>query len=188
MAVEICASRSSDDVAGVISAAFGDRGDSVAALWREIEASGRVLGSLVAVDAERVVGHVGLSPAWVDARRALVDVWVLSPLSVHPDEQGAGIGADLVTAAVEAARVGGAPLLFLEGSPAFYGPHGFRRAGELGFEPASRRTPEAGFQVIRFDLAEDWMTGRLIYPDVWWRHEAAGLRDPELAEIEELLG
>ena len=31
------------------------------------------------------------------------------------------------------------------------------------------------------------MTGRLVYPDVWWRHDAAGLRDPRLAEIEELL-
>jgi putative acetyltransferase len=41
--------------------------------------------------------------------------------------------------------------------------------------------------VVRFEWAEDWMAGRLIYPDVWWRHDAAGLRDPELAEIEEQL-
>jgi putative acetyltransferase len=175
------------DVGPVITAAFGDRGDSVAALWREIEDSGQVLGSLVAVDAGQVVGHVGLSPAWVDARRALVDVWVLSPLSVDPDEQGAGIGTALVRAAVEAARAGGASLLFLEGSPVYYGARGFRRASELGFEPASRRTPDVAFQVVRFEWAEDWMAGRLIYPDVWWRHDAAGLRDPELAEIEEQL-
>ena len=31
------------------------------------------------------------------------------------------------------------------------------------------------------------MTGRFVYPDVWWRHEAAGLRDPDLAELERLL-
>jgi putative acetyltransferase len=188
LAAEVRATSDSDDVGPVIRAAFDDdHGDSVAALWREIEDSGRVLGSLVAVEAGRVVGHVGLSPAWVDARRALVDVWLLSPLSVHPDEQGAGIGTALVIAAVEAARAGGAPLLFLEGSPGYYGARGFRRASELGFEPASRRTPDAAFQVVRFDPAEDWMTGRLIYPDVWWRHDAAGLRDPRLSEIEELL-
>ena len=29
------------------------------------------------------------------------------------------------------------------------------------------------------------MTGQLIYPDVWWEHGAAGLRDPRLAELEE---
>jgi putative acetyltransferase len=187
LAAEVRAALDSDDVGAVISAAFGDRGDDVAALWRDIEESGRVRASLVAVDGGRVVGHVGLSPAWVDARRALVDVWVLSPLSVHPDEQGAGIGTTLVAAAVEATRAGGAPMLFLEGSPAYYGPRGFRRASDLGFEPPSRRTPDVAFQVVRFDPAEDWMRGRLIYPDVWWRHDAAGLRDPELAEIEELL-
>ncbi len=32
------------------------------------------------------------------------------------------------------------------------------------------------------------MTGRLVYPDVWWRHDSAGLRDPELAEVEAALG
>jgi putative acetyltransferase len=29
------------------------------------------------------------------------------------------------------------------------------------------------------------MTGRVVYPDVWWRRDAAGLRDPLLAELEE---
>jgi putative acetyltransferase len=187
LAAEVRAAREADDVAPVITAAFGDEGAAVAALWREIEESGRVLGSLVAVDSGRIVGHVGLSPAWVDARRAVVDVWVLSPLSVHPDHQGAGIGTHLVATAVTAARAGGAPLLFLEGSPDFYGARGFRRGSDLGFEPATRRTPDVAFQVARFDTAEEWMSGRLIYPDVWWRHDKAGLRDPELAEIEELL-
>jgi len=29
------------------------------------------------------------------------------------------------------------------------------------------------------------MTGRVVYPDVWRRRDFAGLRDPELAELEE---
>lgn len=32
------------------------------------------------------------------------------------------------------------------------------------------------------------MTGRLIYRDVWWEHDCAGLRDPVLAEVERALG
>ena len=28
------------------------------------------------------------------------------------------------------------------------------------------------------------LTGRLVYPDVWWRLDLVGLRDPDLAEIE----
>lgn len=77
-----------------------------------------------------------------------------------------------------------APLLFLEGDPGYYGPRGFERAGLHGFVPASVRTPDAAFQVVRFDSHQDWMTGQLIYRDLWWRHDAAGLRDPLLAEIE----
>ena len=37
-----------------------------------------------------------------------------------------------------------------------------------------------------FDSYADWMTGRLVYPDVWWRHDSAGLRDPDLARLEDL--
>ena len=179
--------RTGDDVLPVIEAAFGDDGAGVAALWRELEESGRVLASLVAEQDGEVVGHVGLTGAWVDARQALVDVWLLSPLSVRPDRQHRGTGTALVAAAVETAREAGAPLLFLEGAPGFYGDRGFERASAHGFAPATDRTPDPAFQVVRFDAAESWMTGRLVYPDVWWRHDAAGLRDPVLAEMEEKL-
>ena len=185
MAEEVRAARTGDVVGGVIRAAFGDAGETVAASWAEIEASGEVLASLVVERDGDLVGHVGLSPAWVDARRALVDVWLLSPLSVRPGHQGRGIGTTLVAAAIAAAREGGAPLLFLEGDPGYYGPRGFRPARDLGFLPPTDRVPGPAFQVVRFDAAQDWMTGRVVYPDVWWRHDLAGLRDPELARIEE---
>ena len=177
-----------DAVLGVVRAAFGDEGDEVAAIWSELGPSGLVRASLVAEVEGEVVGHVGLSHAWVDARRALVDVLVLSPLSVLPAHQGRGAGTALVAAAVARARELGTPALFLEGSPAYYGPRGFAHASALGFAPASVRTPDRAFQVVLTDAHEEWMTGRLVYPDVWWRHDGAGLRDPVLAELEELLG
>ena len=192
MDVAIRPAAGADDRAidAVIRAAFGaadpEEGDKVADLWAEVRVGGLVLAELVSVVGDEVVGHVGVSHCWLDARRELVDVAMLSPLSTLPDHQGAGIGTALVTAAVEAARASGRPALFLEGSPAFYGSRGFERAGSYGLEPPSRRTPEAAFQVVRFDAYADWMTGRLVYPDVWWRHDAAGLRDPDLAFLEDL--
>ena len=180
-------SRPGDDVGSVILDAFGDEGPRNTALWAELEESDLLRGSLVAeVDGE-VVGHVGLSHAWVDARRRLVDVWLLSPLGVVRARQGTGNGTRLLAAAVDGARASGTPLLFLEGDPGYYGARGFERADRLGFAPASARTPAPAFQVVRFDAHEEWMTGQLIYRDIWWRHDAAGLRDPTLAEIEELL-
>ena len=177
------------DVRRVVAAAFGDgRGDhgtEVADLWDDVVASGHARASLVAVQDGEVVGHVGVSHSWLDARRELVDVLVLSPLSVLPDRQRGGVGSALVAAAVEAGRRLGTPALFLEGSPTYYGARGFRPGRELGFLPASERTPGPAFQVVVYDGHEVWMTGRLVYRDVWWRHDAAGLRDPRLSDLEQ---
>lgn len=175
-------------VLDVLREAFGAEGSHVAAIWAALVEEDLVRVSLVAERDGQVVGHVGLSPAWVDARRALVDVLVLSPLSVLPARQGGGVGTALVTASLARARDLGAVAVFLEGSPAYYGARGFERASARGFGPASVRTPDRAFQVALLDGWDDWMTGRLVYPDLWWRHDAAGLRDPDLAELEELLG
>ena len=172
-----------DDVLRVIAAAFGEGGDRVAQIWGGLGHHRRP--ALVVEQGGHVVGHVGLSRAWVDARPALVEVWVLSPLSVAPDRQREGIGTTLVVAAVESARRSGVPALFLEGSPFYYGARGFERGDRHGFLPAAlERTPRAAFQCVLFEGHEPWMTGQLVYPDIWWRHDAAGLRDPRLAEAE----
>jgi putative acetyltransferase len=175
----------------VVTAAFGAEDPAHGV---EVAQSRERLGhhkrtGLVAEDRGVVVGHVGLSQAWVDARRELVEVWVLSPLSVEPERQGVGIGTLLVAAALDTARHGGAPALFLEGSPTYYGARGFEQADRHGFLPAAlERTPRPAFQVALFAGHEPWMTGQLIYPSVWWEHGAAGLRDPRLAQLEERLG
>lgn len=172
----------------VVRAAFGTEGEQVATLWPDLLAGDVVRASLVAEHEGAVVGHVGLSHAWVDARRALVEVLLLSPLSVLPSRQGEGIGTALVAAALERARALGAVAVLLEGSPRYYGPRGFERGSARGLAPASVRTPDGAFQVALLDGWEPWMTGRVVYPDVWWRHDAAGLRDPDLASLEDLLG
>ena len=89
----------------MVGAAFGsEEGPTVVELVGALDASGRTELSLVAEIGGAVAGHVQLSHGWVDARRALVDVLVLSPLSVDPAHQGQGIGGLLVAAAVESAR------------------------------------------------------------------------------------
>ena len=181
----------SASVLSVIEQAFDGgapgSGSGVAALWSDVRAGEHLLGELVAVVEDEVVGHVGLSHCWIDARRALVDACVLSPLSTLPAHQGRGLGTALLTAAVEAARDVGRPALFLEGSPAFYGARGFVPGADHGFEAPSRRVPAPAFQVVPFAV-EEWMAGRVVYPEVWWRHDATGLRDPDLGEVEQMLG
>jgi putative acetyltransferase len=134
--------------------------------------------SLVATVDDQVVGHVLLSASRLDTPRRLVDVLVLSPLGVRPEHQRHGIGTALVERALTAAEAIGAPLLFLEGSPLYYGPRGFRAAGPLGFRKPSLRIPDAGFQVARLGGYEPWMTGTLVYSEPFWAHDCVGLREP----------
>jgi putative acetyltransferase len=181
-----------DAVLWVVRAAFGaDRsahGTQVADLWADVRAGDHLLAERIAVVAGEVVGHVGVSHCWIDARRELVDACMLSPLSTSPAHQRAGIGSALVAAAIDAARGIDRPMLFLEGSPTFYGSRGFEPASAYGFEPPTRRVPAPAFQVVVLAEQPDWMTGRVVYPDVWWRHDSTGLRDPDLAEVEAALG
>jgi putative acetyltransferase len=172
-------------VRDLVTAAFGSRGRTVADLVDDLR-SGDGRGELVAELDGRVTGHVLLSRSWVDARAALVDVLVLSPLSVAPAHQGMGVGTALVDAAIAEARRLEAPALFLEGSPDYYGNRGFEPAMSRGFARPSTRIPEPGFQVAVLDRHEPWMSGALVYCEPFWAHDCVGLRDPELERIEHL--
>ncbi|RYC05232.1 GNAT family N-acetyltransferase [Nocardioides zhouii] len=187
-------SASAADTAGidaVIRAAFGAadpaHGDQVGDLWSDVRAGEHLLAERVAVVEGEVVGHVGISHCWIDARRELVAACMLSPLSTSPAHQERGIGTALVAAAIHAARGLGRPALFLEGSPSFYSARCFEPAATYGIEAPTTRVPPPAFQVVPFAL-EEWMTGRVVYPEVWWRHDSTGLRDPDLADVEAALG
>lgn len=92
-----------------------------------------------------------------------------------------------MAAAVEAAGGLGAPALFLEGSPDYYGARGFDRASTHGFERPSTRIPDPAFQVRLLAAQEPWMTGRLVYAEPFWALDCVGLRDPDLAAVEAAL-
>ncbi|MGN6574816.1 MAG: GNAT family N-acetyltransferase [Nocardioides sp.] len=164
-----------DAVHEVVRAAFG--GDQVPDLLDDLRRSVAWLDlSWVAERAGEVVGHVSLTRAWVDDPEAVVEVLVLSPLSVRPDVQGRGIGTALVRAALAAADRRTEPVVFLEGDPRYYSMLGFVEAGPLGFARPSPRIPERAFQAWLTPAHRPGMSGALVYPDVFWRHDAVGLR------------
>jgi putative acetyltransferase len=175
-------------IEAVVEAAFGGQGTAVNDVMARLRGVEDMAVELVAVADDDVVGCVALSRAWLDARERLVDVLVLSPLAVSPDHQRRGVGTRLLAAVPEAAERLGAPLVFLEGAPGFYSARGWSAATDHGLERPSRRIPEPACQVILLSTHEPWMTGRLVYPDVWWRLDLVGLRDPDLAEVEAASG
>ncbi|MFF9909149.1 GNAT family N-acetyltransferase [Streptomyces sp. NPDC013457] len=167
------------DVRELHARAFGD-GERVPGLVEALRAAEAAWApmSFVAVVDDQVVGHVLLSATRLDAPRRIVDVLSLSPLGVVPEFQGQGIGTRLVAHALEAADSQGVPLVFLEGSPSYYGARGFEAAGALGFRSPSLRIPEAAFQVARLSSHEPWMTGTFVYSEAFWAFDCVGLREP----------
>jgi putative acetyltransferase len=168
-------------VRDVHARAFGD-GERVPALVDALRAAPASLAplSLVATVGERVVGHVLLSACRLDALPRLVDVMSLSPLGVLPEFQRQGIGTRLVAGALAGADSRGIPLVFLEGSPHYYGKRGFAEAEKLGFRPPTLRYPPGAFQVARLSSYEEWMTGTFVYSDVFWARDCVGLRGRRL--------
>jgi putative acetyltransferase len=168
-----------DSVAEAHVEAFGDDGAGIAALVADLRvlASGGQGTSLVAEHEGLVVGHVMFTPALLDAPARLVHVQVLSPVGVRPEMQRQGIAAGLIRHGLRLLDARGVPAVFLEGDPSYYSRLGFRPGEPLGFRKPSLRIPDAAFQVLLLSSYEAWMTGTLVYPEVFWRHDAVGLRD-----------
>jgi putative acetyltransferase len=172
-------------VLDVIGRAFVDEPE-VPGLWSALALRPGTVGCVAVIDGA-VVGHVGLSWGWVDAPERLVDVVVLSPLSVAPPHQRHGIGRRLVERAIRTARELGSPALFLEGDPGYYGRLGFVDATTRGFTAPSVRIPSPAFQCVLLPAYDASVTGSLVYPDTFWAHDAVGLRGERLAEVRRAL-
>ena len=163
----------------VIGRAFGVHPE-VVALEEALALRSDSTGYVALVD-DRLVGHVRLTRGWIDAEARLVEVLVLSPLSVAPEWHSRGIGRALVAHAVAEAKRAGVPAVFLEGDPAYYVRLGWRPAAELGVTPPSARIPKTAFQAVPLPAWEPWMRGALVYADTFWAFDCVGLRGERLA-------
>lgn len=183
----IRAARPADHVAtgALLRSAFGKpHGRDVIEMVTALDRFGATRASLVATFEDNVIGHVQLSRGWIDARRELVEVLVLSPLSVLPEHHNCGVGSRLLTAALREAERQRSPAVFLEGDWRYYRSRGFTAAAEHGFVRPSDRITEPAFQVSVLPSHQTWMSGRLIYPEAFWSTDTVGLRDPQLSEVE----
>ncbi|WP_128891256.1 GNAT family N-acetyltransferase [Erythrobacter sp. HKB08] len=93
-----------------------------------LRADGDLALSLVAEDAERVVGHIAFSRVAISDGSA--DWYGLGPVSVLPECQRQGIGSRLIQRGIADLRERGARGIVLLGDPAYYSRFGF------GHDPA----------------------------------------------------
>ena len=121
-----------DAVRALHEAAFGR--DVEARLLDELREDAGFLPhlSLVAVDGNRIVGHVIATRGWLEPFGT--PVLGLGPLGVHPDAQGHVVGTALVHALIAVAEACDERLVALLGAPGYYGRFGFVRSTEVGIE------------------------------------------------------
>lgn len=125
--------------------AFGREDEG--ALVDALREAGAVICSLVAEDAEQVVGHALYSPATLDDDGRLTAVAALGPVAVLPDRQRRGIGAALIRAGLDICREQGYGLAIVLGHSTYYPRFGFRPSRPLGIR-WEHDAPEEAFMVM----------------------------------------
>ena len=103
-------------------------GEATLVGWLRESASYDPRFAFVALDGDRIVGHV--TATWGDLDGA--PTLGLGPLSVEPSRQGQGIGSQLMEATLDAPRQAGASVIVLLGEPGYYAWFGFVPAADLG--------------------------------------------------------
>lgn len=86
--------------------------------------SGALTLSLVAEDETGIVGHIAFSPVKI---AGVASNWYgLGPVSVNPEQQGKGIGGQLIKTGMEILKAQNAEGIVLLGEPEYYGRFGFK--------------------------------------------------------------
>lgn len=110
----------------------------------QLRKDGQLTISLVALEQGAVVGHVAVSPVRISSGET--DWYGLGPISVWPEQQGQGIGSQLMNAALEQLKQLGAKGCVLLGDPEYYHRFGFKTYPELILPDV----PPMYFQAISF--------------------------------------
>jgi putative acetyltransferase len=140
--------------------AFGRRDE--ADLVEAIRATDGFLAelSLVACDADGLVGHVLVSVVALDSG---VEVLALAPLAVVPERQRRGIGTRLVTGVLDRARATRYPIVVVVGDPVYYRRFGFESAAGLGIE-SPFPVPRDAWMASTLPAHRAAARGRVVYP------------------------
>jgi putative acetyltransferase len=133
-------------VRAVIEAAFGQplEADIVDALRAGCD--DRL--SLVALDGNRIVGHILFTPATIETADGIVSGYGLAPMAVLPASQRSGVGSALVRAGLERLRASGCPFVIVIGHPEYYPRFGFVRASAHGVRCQWESIPDEAVMLL----------------------------------------
>ncbi len=113
--------------------------------------------SLVAVQADQIVGHILFSPVSVESEYSSFEVITLTPMAVLPEYQRKEIGSQLVRAGLEECRRLGHEIVVVLGHPDYYPRFGFVPASTYGIK-CKYDVPDEVFMAL--ELRQGALSGR----------------------------
>ena len=113
--------------------------------------------SLVAVEDEKIVGHILFSMASIHDGDDVTVGMGLAPMAVLPEYQGRGIGSALVCGGLEMLKEWDFPFVIVLGHATYYPRFGFEKASAYGIQPQWDGVPDEAFMI--YILNDDEMQG-----------------------------
>lgn len=118
--------------------------------------------SLVAIEDEKIVGHILFTKAFVNS----IEVLALAPLSVLPEYQNRGIGLSLIKEGHRIAQELGYRYSVVLGHSEYYPKVGYFPASQYGIK-APFEVDDKNFMAICFDENKDKLNGIIEYDRVF---------------------
>jgi putative acetyltransferase len=112
-----------------------------------LRAGSKVLLGLVAIEGDRLVGHIVFSPVTIDCGNRTFSAVGLAPMAVLPERQRRGIGSQLVKAGLVECRKARYDCIVVLGHPTYYARFGFVPASRYGLK-SEYEVPEEAFMVF----------------------------------------
>jgi putative acetyltransferase len=125
------------DILNIHNQAFGEeKGPVIAKLVDDLlnDKTAIPILSLVAIENERIVGHILYTKATITQTELPISAQILAPIAILPIKQKKGIGEKLINEGIRQLKELGTELVFVLGHPSYYPRCGFFPAGEKGFE------------------------------------------------------
>jgi len=113
--------------------------------------------SLVAVQADQIMGHILFSPVSVESEYSSFEAITLAPMAVLPEYQRKGIGSQLVRVGLEECRRLGHEIVVVLGHPDYYPRFGFVPASTYGIK-CKYDVPDEVFMAL--ELRQGVLSGR----------------------------
>jgi putative acetyltransferase len=115
-----------------------------------LRAGGQAVLSLVAVEDDRIVGHILFSSVTIAVSDRILRALGLAPIAVIPNRQRRRIGSRLVEAGLAECRKAGYDCVVVLGHPTYYPRFGFIPASRYGVR-CEYEVPDEAFMILAWE-------------------------------------